>query len=252
MSLRPGKTQLITIAHVEVGPGDSAAGVGRRLSLLVFKIDFHFTSAVLTLSVAPLTVLVVAAISIDLADRGLQVMQVGFDLPIHGVFGAVFTPAVLPALALMNEFPSRYHMFPFDAVGAQLAFTNLIAAGRQIRDALFALLVYAAITIKSTGRVAIDFHRCRFCLVKIGDFMHLGRGGKGKGKYGGGASRPKILCSISVCSIWKSAGYLIASRQTNRTRAAPAGGNQGEALWNITVSYRSPRAARCRRSERER
>lgn len=119
--------------------------------------------------------------------------------------------------------------FTFDAVGAQLTFTHLIAACRQIRDALFALPVYAVTTIKSTGRIAIDFHRCRFCLVKFGDFMHLGGGGKEKGKYGGGQQDENLMQNISVFNL-ESAGYLIASRQENRTRSAHAGGNQGEAL----------------------
>ena len=116
-----------------------ASGASRWLGNFILKINFHRTLAVLTFTAVPLAVHKVGTIAIDLTDRWLQVMHVAFHLAIFRVFGAVFAPAVLPALTLMAELPCRHYVLPFNPAGAVLIFTHFIAAGFQIDNAFFPL-----------------------------------------------------------------------------------------------------------------
>ncbi|MNI69170.1 hypothetical protein D3C73_1249040 [compost metagenome] len=89
---------MITVAHIEVGAGDCTAGAGRRFGLLIFEVHFHRALAVLALAAFPLAVHKVITIAVHFTYRRLQIVQIGFDLAVTGVFIAVFAPALLPAL----------------------------------------------------------------------------------------------------------------------------------------------------------
>jgi hypothetical protein len=64
-------------------------------------------------------------------------VHIAFHLAVFRIFGAVFTSAILPALALMAELPCRNHVFPFNPAGAVFIFTHFIAAGFQIDNPFF-------------------------------------------------------------------------------------------------------------------
>ncbi len=167
LRLLAGKFQLVLVAHIKISAGDCATGAGGRLGELRFKIHFHGALPVLTFAAVPLAIHKVAAIAIHFANRGLQVMHIAFHFAVDRVFSAVFSPAVLPALALMTELPGGDNVLPLNASGAILVFTHLIAAGLQVYDAFFTLPADLAPAVKAAGRVGIDFDARRFGLRKI-------------------------------------------------------------------------------------
>src|SRR5690606_4776981 len=103
LGLLAGEVQLVTIAHIEVGTRNAAAGANGRLGEFLFEVDFHCALAILAVAPVPLAVHKVGTVAVDFAHRGLQVMHITFYLAINRVFGAVFTSAVLPALTLMTK-----------------------------------------------------------------------------------------------------------------------------------------------------
>ena len=88
-------TQMILVAHIEIGAGNGTTRPRRWLRLFEFKVDLHLTLAVLLLAAVPLTVGEVATVAIHFTHRRLQVVQVGFDAAVVGIFAAVFTTAIL-------------------------------------------------------------------------------------------------------------------------------------------------------------
>ncbi|BAK12522.1 hypothetical protein PAJ_2442 [Pantoea ananatis AJ13355] len=158
---------MILVAHIEVSPGYRATGPFGRLRLLVFKINLHAALTVLFIRTVPLTVGIVTAIAIHFTDCRLQIMQVGFDTAIVGIFAAIFAAAVLPALTLMAELPGGHHVFPLDTCGAVGIFARLVATAVQIRLPLFAVPGNFTATVKAAGRIVINLCGVGFCLLKI-------------------------------------------------------------------------------------
>ena len=117
----------------------------------------------------------VVAIAIDLADAGYQVVQVGFRA-LEDSIGtrAVFASAVLPALALMPDLPSRDNMLPLDACGPVRVLTWDVAAGFQVYPVT---RVFAA-AIELSGLRGVEFP---------GDFLGFTEGTWGLGV--GGSSK---------------------------------------------------------------
>lgn len=91
----------------------------------LFEVDLHGALPILTLATVPLAVHEVSAIAIYLTHRRLQVMHVAFHFAIDRIFGAVFTPSVLPALTLMTKLPGGDNVLPFNSTGAVFIFRTL-------------------------------------------------------------------------------------------------------------------------------
>ena len=91
---------------------------------------------------------------INLADAGYQVVQVGFSNFEHRVIaGAVFSPATLPALALMADLPGGNDMFPLDTCGTIGIFAWDVAAGFQVD----AVAVVFATAVELGGLGCVEF-----------------------------------------------------------------------------------------------
>ncbi len=159
-------TELVSIAHVKLGTGNGTARPGRWLGQLIPEVDLHRALTVLLVSIVPLAVHKVAAVAVHLTNRRLQVVQVDFDTAIAALFGTVFMPAVLPALALMTKAPGRNHVLPLDAPGTISVFTYLVTAGCEVRHAFFSVPVNFTAAVEATRGGRIDLRRIGFSLVE--------------------------------------------------------------------------------------
>ncbi|MND86200.1 hypothetical protein D3C80_781530 [compost metagenome] len=96
----------------------------------------------------------VAAIAIDFANAGHQVVQISLGLLVNRVVaGAVLATALLPALALMADLPGRNNMLPLDAGCAFGIFTWHITAGCKVHPVTGVL----AATVKLGGLGRVEF-----------------------------------------------------------------------------------------------
>ena len=96
-------------------------------------------------------------------------MHIAFYLAINRIFGAVFTSAILPALALVAKLPGRNDMFPFNAAGAVFVFTHLIAAGLKVNDPFFTLPVNFTAAVEIARHIGVHLHACCLGLGKTVD-----------------------------------------------------------------------------------
>ncbi|MNF94258.1 hypothetical protein D3C84_769630 [compost metagenome] len=155
------------LAHVEIGPGDHAADGRAGHDLFRLEVDLGQARAVLTRLLRQPAEAEVAAVAIDLADAGHQVVQVGLGLLVGRVVSrTVFSPTLLPALTLMADLPRRDNVLPLDARGALGVFARHIPAGCEVH--LVAGVFAAAIELGGLRGIQLP-----------GDFLGFVEGARG-------------------------------------------------------------------------
>ena len=133
------------LAHIEVGARDHAAYGRARHDFFGFEINLCQARPVLTGLCGQPTKTEVVSITVNLTNAGHQVVQVGFCHFVDRVVtGAIFSSAVLPALALMANLPGGNNVFPFNTRCTIGIFTRDVTAAFKV-DAVAS--VFAA-TIK--------------------------------------------------------------------------------------------------------
>lgn len=150
------------LLHIKIDPGDITTAMGRRFGFALFKIDFHGTLPILRTVLAsgffPLAETIIGAVTIDLADSRYQVVKIRFHaLELGIIFCAVFTSALLPALALVPQFPGGDDMFPLDTVGPFDLFTHLVTTAVELGYQLFALAADLTTTVKTDMMILVAF-----------------------------------------------------------------------------------------------
>ena len=153
------KLYAVGLFHVETGAGDDSAGFFAGLRLLFLEVDDGFAGAVHGFGiVGPLAVHEVAAVTVDFADGGVEVVHVAFHQLERGVvYAAVLAASVLPAGQKVPHVVGRYHVLPFDAFGALETFAVRVFARFEVatRKVDVLLVVVFAAAIESLLQLAV-------------------------------------------------------------------------------------------------
>src|SRR3990167_586064 len=171
-SVELGQFQLVAFGHIQIDTRCRTTRMGWRHGGFRLEVDHHRAGAVLRGFVAEHAEGVVGAVTIQLTDAWHQVVQVGFGGFEAGVVArAVLASAVLPALALMADYPSGHHMLPFQSLGTAQLFAGAVATAAE-GDAVTAV---RAMAIEGAGPFGIQ---------PPGDFLRGTEGFRGIGKSG--------------------------------------------------------------------
>src|SRR5690606_2010412 len=126
--LLPTDLQTVLIAHIKIDTRHIAATIIFRLGATQFEVHFKITLTVHARPTLEHAKAIVGTVTVQLAHRRHQVVQVGFHAPEQRIiFYAVFAPAVLPALTLMAKLPGRNYMLPLRPRAALSVFARCVA-----------------------------------------------------------------------------------------------------------------------------
>ena len=146
-----GQVDVVGLFHVKMHAGDEASDFFAGLDLLFLEIDDGFALPVHGFwVVGPLAEHKVAAVAVDFADGGVEVVQVAFhDFKRGVVCAAVLAAAIAPAGEVLPHVVGGHDMFPFDAFGAFVTlavriFARLVIAGAKV-DFLFVEVAASAV-----------------------------------------------------------------------------------------------------------
>ncbi len=146
-----GQAELVTLAHVQVGAGNSAATAFGRHRRTLLEIHHHWACAVLPRPGGKHAETEIAAVAVDLADHRNQVVQVRLGSAEYRVVGsAMLASALLPAAPLMANHPGGDDVLPFHTSGALWLFARYIAAAGQV-DAIAAVAAAAVEIHRALG-----------------------------------------------------------------------------------------------------
>ena len=147
-----GQVDVVGLFHVKMYAGNQASDFFAGLDLLFLEIDDGFALAVHRFrGVGPLAEHEVAAVPVDFADGGVEVVQVTFhDFERGVVCAAVLAAVVAPAGEVLPHVVGRHDVFPFDAFSTLVAFAVRVFARLVVASAKvnFLFVEIAASTVE--------------------------------------------------------------------------------------------------------